>query len=236
MKIKYSILKWAEGVLTRIIFLCCVFTEAARMLVQTISLICSVCDESIFSPVGKPNHGAKSEMSPAEPEDENQSFDEFWATMSVDKRIGVLRIVANAQARYLGLPHEVKVIAIADEENLVGIYSDDQHIVGLNIEVIKNYSPRKILNVLIHEVYHAYEYRMAELYNGADETLRNLRALKRAGCYSEELASYITPEQDSKKYRRQIVELDSDLYAMDTMKGCCTWLESIYKRTNREEE
>ena len=151
--------------------------------------------------------------------------EELWIGLSVQERIDVLQTVANIEASHLGLPHELKVISVSTDEKTLGYYADQTHTIAINACVLQSSDAQDVLEVLAHEAYHAYEYRLADLYRGADDKLRNLRLLQRAKVYCEELETYIDGEVDPVGYMFQSVELDCDAYAAAAVDDYFTVIE-----------
>ena len=151
--------------------------------------------------------------------------EEFWVDLSVQERIDVLQTIANIEASHLGLPHKLKVISVSIDEKTLGYYADQTHTIAINACVLQNSGTQEVLEVLVHEAYHAYEYRLAELYRAADDNLQDLRLLQRAKIYSEELETYIDGEVDPVGYMFQSVEIDCDAYAAAAVDDYFTVIE-----------
>ena len=148
--------------------------------------------------------------------------EEIWVDLSVTERLNVLQKVANYEVSYLGLPHELNVTAELLDEGTLGCYIDSIHSININVDFLSEGNAHEILETLAHEVYHAYQRRLVDLYNSTDEQYKNMMLLHRASVYREEFESYVDGDEDYIDYLFQVVEIDSDAYALATV-------DSIYK-------
>lgn len=148
--------------------------------------------------------------------------EEIWADLSVKERLDVLQTVANYEVSYLGLPHELNVSAEVLDEGNLGCYIDSIHSIKVNLDFLSTGTAHELLETLAHEVYHAYQHRLVDLYNSTDEQYKNMMLLYRASVYKEEFESYVDGDEDFIGYLFQVVEIDSDAYALATV-------DSIYK-------
>lgn len=140
--------------------------------------------------------------------------EDTWPSLSITDRIDVLQTAADIEAAYFGLPHKLTVITSNTSKNVLGHYIDHSHKITISINHIQHGNPRDILETLTHEAYHAYEYRLADVYEDVSDTHKNLRLLNRAKVYCEELNNYTNSEDDPIGYLFQIVEIDSETYSM----------------------
>ena len=136
-----------------------------------------------------------------------------WEDMSVQERLDVLQVVANIEASYLGLPHELNVFASAMSSDTAGYYYDPTHSIHINLDLISYTAPHEILHTLTHEAYHAYEHRLAELYLAADASHQNLLLFRNVKEYPDEFSNYNDGDEDIWGYATQQVEIDADDYA-----------------------
>lgn len=139
--------------------------------------------------------------------------EETWDNLSLQERMDVLQVIANIEASYLGLPHELNAISAISDEETLGYYDDQTHTIAINIDFLQNGNSADILETLTHEAFHAYEHRLVDLYESVTDELKELRLLHRAKIYSDEFENYIDGSDDPIGYFFQAVELDSDAYA-----------------------
>ena len=140
--------------------------------------------------------------------------EDTWSDLSMTDRIDVLQTVADIEAAYWGLPHKLTVITSHTPENILGHYIDHIHTITIGTNHLQHGNPRDILETLTHEAYHAYEYRLADVYEDVSDAHKNLWLLNRAKVYSEELNNYTNSEDDLIGYLFQIVEFDSEAYSI----------------------
>ena len=61
--------------------------------------------------------------------------EEQWQALSAQERLNVLQKVANTEAVYFGLPHELNVTAGNLEEDTCGTYRDDTHTICISLDM-----------------------------------------------------------------------------------------------------
>ena len=61
----------------------------------------------------------------------------------------------------------------------------------------------EVLDTLLHEIYHCYEHRLAEVYTSADPELQRLRLFRDAADYVNEVAQPVDTEEDYSAYAAQ---------------------------------
>ena len=142
-------------------------------------------------------------------------YDGTWEALTVQERIDVLQTVANIEQRYLGLPHELIVGAANTDDNEAGCYNDKTHRIVVSMDCLFNYSPDYMVNTICHEAYHAYQYRLVDLWMNADQDSRSLKIFRRIRSYAEEFKNYTDIEDDLYSYYTQRCESDARDYADD---------------------
>lgn len=146
---------------------------------------------------------------------------DMWSSLSVTEKLDVMQTVANIEAHYLGLPHELNVETgninnkkYKDLGTSVvwGYYYDPTHTVMISIDILENKDSVDMINTVCHEAYHAYEYRLADIYRSlGNDPDRNLLGIRDADKYIGEFASK-KPENYA-EYYTQACETDSRAYA-----------------------
>ena len=140
--------------------------------------------------------------------------EEEWAKLSTQERLDVLQTVANIEATYLGLPHELNVTVKALEETTQGHYDDSTHTIAINADHLTEDSAHDLVETVAHEAYHAYERRLVDLYYTTGSQERNLLLFGRIEEYRDNFDNYIDGDEDLIGYATQAVELDSVKYAI----------------------
>ena len=137
----------------------------------------------------------------------------LWEDLTPRERLDVLQTVANIEAGYLGLPHELNVTSEILEENILGVYRDNTHSICVSADYLVSESALLMLHALTHEAYHAYEHRLVDVYDQMDPQAQELLIFDHIRSYKEEFRDYVDPKDDLIWYLYQRVELDSDYYA-----------------------
>lgn len=151
--------------------------------------------------------------------------EEVWKSLSTKAKLDTMQTVANIEATYLGLPHELNVTLGVLDKTTVALYSDPEHIIILNIDFFDSYSASNALNSLCHEAYHAFQHRLCDAYDTVDKPYQNLLAFRNVEYYKYEFSDYISGNDDFLTYYRQKCETDSRSYATSAV-------NSYYKYIN----
>ena len=158
--------------------------------------------------------------------------EEKWSTLSVQQRLEVLQTVANIEATYLGLPHELNVVIEAMDDITDGHYNDGTHTIAINPDHIAADSGEELVETVAHEAFHAYEHRLVDLYNSTGSTERNLMLFNRIAEYKDNFDNYIQGSEDIDGYRIQPVETDSVRYSISAVSD---YFDAIDEYLNPEE-
>lgn len=108
---------------------------------------------------------------------------EVWQDLTTAQRINTMQTICNIEVYYLGLPCAVTVSGANLPENTLGSYDDSSRAVSISIEHLENDPVEEVLDTLLHEIYHCYEHRLAEVYTSADPELQRLRLFRDAADY-----------------------------------------------------
>lgn len=119
-----------------------------------------------------------------------------WQELDTQRKIDVLQTVCNVEAHYLGLDDAVAVQGDNLSPYTLGVYSDTLKLIQINLDHIENDLVDEVLSILLHEIHHSYEHRLADVYNSVNPESRNLRIFRDAAHYSQETSNYINPRED----------------------------------------
>lgn len=137
-----------------------------------------------------------------------------WAELSIHDRLAVLQTVANIEARYLGLPHELTVSIASMEDNTVGEYDEKTHEIYISMNELEEADSRNSLDTICHEAYHSYQRELVKLYDGASDEERQLLFFRQLKQYEYEFENYVSGEDaEYIDYYFQDVERDARSYA-----------------------
>lgn len=136
-----------------------------------------------------------------------------WENLSTHERIDVLQTVCNIETHYLGLSDPISVQGDKLSPYTLGVYSDTQKVILINLDHIENNHVEDVLSTLLHEIHHCYEWRLAEACDTIPSEYRDLRLFKDAAHYSQEINHYTDPRKDYWEYMSQHLEMDCETYA-----------------------
>lgn len=140
--------------------------------------------------------------------------EELWVECSTSERLDALQTVANIEASYLGLPHELTIEVDVLPETKLACYNDNTHIISISIDHIENDTATANLNSVLHEARHAMQYRLCDAYDSLDAEMQSLVVFRPIMELQAELsANYIEPEENYFKYYSQHCETDARDYA-----------------------
>ncbi len=141
--------------------------------------------------------------------------EEHWSALSPDARLEVLRGIAATEAEILGLPFPVTVKMATLESRVRGTYQSKNRLITLNQTFVCTGTAPEIVETLAHELYHAYQHCIVDLYLESEKYQRlMLFSDANAKEYCRELAEYqdgMEGEFDS--YYQQQPEVDARAYA-----------------------
>lgn len=159
--------------------------------------------------------------------------EEEWENLDIQERLNVLQTVANIEATYLGLPHELNVTIDVLGEFTEGSYDDRTHTIAINLDHISEDSAHELVETVAHEAHHAYEHRLVDLFNSAGAHERNLLLFSRIEEYRDNFDNYIDGEDDILGYLYQAVEVDSVKYSILAVED---YYEAIDEYSNPSED
>ncbi len=137
-----------------------------------------------------------------------------WETLNPQERTSVLQQVADTECDYLGIPYQLSVsVADLERKSVRGYYTHEGHLICLNRVLLETMSAEENLSTLLHEIYHAFEYAVVEVYEQTDTSFQKLRLFENAWVYSREFDNYVNGAENFVAYINQRVEQDSNAYS-----------------------
>ena len=155
-----------------------------------------------------------------------------WQELTVQEKVDVLQIVANIEAKALGISTKLSLGAKNMSEYTVGLYEKDTDKIYINIDSLVDCRADEALNTICHESYHAYQAKMAEVYNKLDENDKNLKLFEEAQKYAENYDNYYFTGE---KYYKQPLEVDAREYAKNAVEEYYAKIEVSLKYDYTEE-
>lgn len=138
---------------------------------------------------------------------------DVWRSLDLDERLEILRVASEIESITLGIPL-VRVRAISMEENTMGGYDHASRTVMLSLEYLAFDPSEELLNTICHEVRHAYQHYLVELYQSLKEQEQNLALFHEISDYAYEFDNYISGSGETiEAYFEQKCEVDSSAYA-----------------------
>ena len=147
----------------------------------------------------------------------SQLEEDKWSTLSTAEKLNTLQTVANIEVYYLGLPHELNVIAGPLSENTLACYNDRTHVITINIDHLESDSAHDILDSVCHEARHAYQHRLCDVYDSVSDEQKELLVFYNVQMYKQEFSSYVDGKDDAIGYYFQWCESDSRSYAREAV-------------------
>lgn len=142
--------------------------------------------------------------------------EDSWAKLDATERLNVMKVIADIEANYLGIP-KVSINTAVLDEHTFGHYNNSTRTITLNLSYLTTASARTMLTTVCHESYHAYQYRLVELYEGLKAEDKDLLLFSEAAQYRDEFANYVDGSDNYYAYSRQWCEADSEEYAEDAV-------------------
>jgi len=153
-----------------------------------------------------------------------------WEKLGEDQRLAVLQQVADAECAYLGIPESLCICTKdLEHHSLYGYYVHGNQVVCINRHLLDSAPADRVLSVLLHEIYHAFEHAVVEVYDRTDPAYQNLQLFEKTRIYSGEFDNYISGTENYDAYSAQAVEKDSNLYSDSRIQDYRTvlqWLEA----------
>lgn len=139
-----------------------------------------------------------------------------WAQLDATERLNLMKVIADIEANYLGIP-KVSICTEVLDEHTFGHYNNSTRTITLNLSYLTTANANTMLTTVCHESYHAYQYRLVELYEGLKAEDRDLLLFNEAAQYRDEFVNYVDGSDNYYAYSRQWCEADSEEYAEDAV-------------------
>ena len=130
-------------------------------------------------------------------------FDESkWNEISDEEKVSILNEVKDLVAKELGLLDIPELNTFVDDWGPYGFYDPYSDTVNINIEKSFLDDPKELLNTLIHELRHAFQWERSEVLDTKEDAM-----------YRCNLENYITADKSFYAYENQYVEAEARAYA-----------------------
>ncbi len=142
---------------------------------------------------------------------------DIWQELTVQQRLDTLQVVANIECSRLGLPHELTLDGRIMDEHINAFYTDSLHSISVNLEYLEQGTSYQLLKTVCHEAYHAYQFRLCDVWDTLDRQYQQLKAFEYVRSYKSEFCNYVEGTDDFVNYYIQACEVTARAYAEDTV-------------------
>lgn len=150
----------------------------------------------------------------------SQFEDSIWIYLTLQEKLDLMQIVANIEANYLGISHELNVVSMTLEDTICAYYNDSKYLIVVNTTYLENSLGYDALDTVCHESYHAYQYRQVDLFNQLDTQSQELLMFYEVSLYKEEFEGGYADSSDSYlDYYTQTCETNARDYAEDAVRS-----------------
>ena len=142
---------------------------------------------------------------------------EVWQDLCLQDKVDLMQIVANLESDNLGMTKGVKVVVAEIAPYIDGQYVYPEGTIYLHPKLLEKDRAWEALETICHEQFHAYQYKLAELYNYTAEEYRNLMMFDKIEQYCQELINYVDISKSFEAYYEQTLERDARQYAKERL-------------------
>lgn len=142
-----------------------------------------------------------------------QLEEDTWQTLTLQQKLDVLQTVIDLEQSSLGLPYALTARVAQVEGDVIASYNDRSLTITISADDLETRSGGYMLEAICHEAYHAYQYRLLDLYTAAPEQSRSLQVFRSVEQYEKEFRDYESGEEDFEAYYTQACESDARDYA-----------------------
>lgn len=136
-----------------------------------------------------------------------------WEPLSAEEKREVLQAICDCERNYWGISYPIDVKLREMPGETWGYYEDKEKLIAVNREFLEGSKAEEALKVILHEVYHAWEFRIVSRYLDAPESEKNLRIFMYCREYLEEIQNYVHGAEDYAAYYGQQMERHAREYA-----------------------
>ena len=198
---------------SRTIATCCLFAVALSLMLGSVSGDAIINDDF----TGQPLENYESWTVENNKDTLSYLKEDVWVSLSAKKKLSVLQTVVNIESSYFGIQHKINVALRELEIDTAACYSDKAQTVYFNSTRFESYSAKSAVEYACHEVYHAYQHRLCDVYDRAGEQLQGLDIFNSARVYKEEFADYVSGNIDFETYQAQLCEVNARRYAQSAV-------------------
>ena len=133
-----------------------------------------------------------------------------WQSLKFDEKILILEEIKEEECDNLGIYYPITLEYQTLDYPTVGLYNHGELTITIDDNFVITHSAKEVIEILCHEVYHAYQYCLVEAFNKLDEFEQNLLFFDYIRFYKEEIENY---DLSSNKYPIFLLEIKAREYS-----------------------
>ena len=164
-------------------------------------------------------------------------FDDMWEPLTVKEKLEVVQAVCDCERNYWGIDYPIHVETGDLNGNTLGQYNDMEKKVVLDSLFLGEGEASKVLEVTLHEMYHAWQYRLVRLYLDASESEKTMRVFMYCQEYLREMNDYKHGSDDPEEfmeYYGQYMEKQARAYSESAVFEYYDQMDEIYYQRQEE--
>ena len=165
-------------------------------------------------------------------------FDDTWEPLTVEEKLEVVRAICDCERNYWGIDYPIRVETGDLNGNTLGQYNDTEKRVVLDSLFLEEGEASKVLEVTLHEMYHAWQYRLVRLYLNASESEKKMRIFVYCREYLQEMNDYkhgSDGPEEFMEYYGQYMERQARAYSESAVFEYYDQMDEIYYERLAEE-
>jgi len=164
--------------------------------------------------------------------------EEEWKKLEIQEKLNVLQVVANIEARYLGIGHELNVgtrpLPESSNGKTLGQYTYTTRTISIDTDYLETAEAKEVMTTLLHEARHAYQRRAAEALKSVPEEYYNLHMFYDACGFQKGFETY--GDNSIEGYTANNLEIDARKYARENVVIFYEELEKCLKAEGETKE
>lgn len=156
----------------------------------------------------------------------------LWASMDEREKLEVLQVVVDNVSLSKGIPFHITVAvgsSTFSDLGVAGVYYPTTNELVISYDVLMSENGYWPMYCVLHEVYHAYEYSLLNLYNEIPEEYRSLDIFDHCVAYDYESKHYSSclNGQNIEDYENQYLEADANEFADYESAAICSRIDEL---------
>ena len=137
-----------------------------------------------------------------------------WIELSIEGRKDAVVALIECELRYLGVSDKIEITFLDEKrDTILGHYNAKEKSINISPKCLMEEGCYGNLNAALHEVRHAYQHCICEIYMRASDKEKALFAFDGVGQWCLDLANYEEAQEDYDTYYCLSVEKDARKYA-----------------------